>query len=319
MQITSRTNFITISNLLTKNQKLSVVNLLLLISRIDRSSEHNVTENEEAYIGALLLNFEVRLWDIKLGDGPIVYNGCEEYLSKYGVEKMIDDLKSLKAEHKELLFRLVNEFSSCDSIPSETKLRFMANIYQSIGIQINKTQQTNNRETDEFILVLNQAGLGNADAQYILGTWYLEGQEISHDIEKAIEWLQKASEQGHSQAQFNLGTIFHDVEGDYFNTELAFKWFLNSATQGFSDAQVSLGSIYFEGDGVSQNIQEAVNWFQKAAEQGDTTAQYLLGKIHFYGHGVPQSYPIAAKWFQQAADLGDEEAAADLELLKPLL
>jgi hypothetical protein len=319
METKIRTNFIAISNSLTENQKLSVVNLLLLISRIERESENNITENEEAYIGALLLNFNIRLWDIKLGNGELVFKGCGEYMNKYGVDKLFDDLKCLSTKHKELLSGLVIEFSKCDSIPAEAKLLFIAHAYHNIGIQTRKPQESEKFESEKYRTILYSADVGNADAQYILGTWFMEGQEVGQDTKKAIEWLQRSAEQGHARAQYNLGAIYYDEEDNYFDSALAFKWYYKSAIQGFVDAQLGLATLYFEGDGVLQNLQEAVNWFQKAAAQGDSTAQFLLGKLYAEGYGVPKNYTIAAKYFQQAADQGDQEAYENLELLKLIM
>ena len=69
---------------------------------------------------------------------------------------------------------------------------------------------------------------------------YYYGQGVKQDYIKAVEWYQKAAEQGVAQAQSNLG------------------------------------NRYYNGEGVKQDYHKAVEWYQKAAIQGDATAQFNL-------------------------------------------
>jgi rubrerythrin len=51
------------------------------------------------------------------------------------------------------------------------------------------------------------AGMGDADAQYLLGLMYLRGLEVKKDIETAIEWLKKSAEQKHKVATKKLNEL----------------------------------------------------------------------------------------------------------------
>ncbi|MCE9951345.1 sel1 repeat family protein, partial [Aeromonas allosaccharophila] len=70
----------------------------------------------------------------------------------------------------------------------------------------------------------------------------------------------------------------------------AIEWFEKAAEQGFAMAQYSLGVMYSQGQGVTQDDQQAVNWFAKAAAQGNAKAQYNLGVMYRQGQGVTQDY-----------------------------
>lgn len=122
---------------MSENQKLSIVNLLLVISRIERESENNITENEEAYIGVLLFDFDIRLWNIKNNiSGKIFFKGCGEYMTKYGIDRMLSDLRALDINQKESLRSLVNEFSECNGLSSSLKNKITFNIIRTLQIPV---------------------------------------------------------------------------------------------------------------------------------------------------------------------------------------
>ncbi len=197
----------------------------------------------------------------------------------------------------------------------------------------------------------NAAEEGFAPAQYNLGDAYAEGQGISQDYEKAIEWVKKAAKQGHQRAQYSLGFVYYNgkvVSQDYNE---AINWFSKSAEQGYAEAQFYLGYAHLKGRGVPKNSKTALKWFQKAAEQEHSEAQYLLGLayssnksvpqdfqktikwwrkaaekehvaaqyglgvIYYKGQGLPQNYNEAIKWYRKAADQGHEKALLNLGIM----
>jgi len=42
----------------------------------------------------------------------------------------------------------------------------------------------------------------------MLSVYYTEGQIVKQDLNKAIEWLEKAAEQGQADAQYKLGLVY---------------------------------------------------------------------------------------------------------------
>lgn len=120
---------------------------------------------------------------------------------------------------------------------------------------------------------------GDARAQFGLGVMYDEGQGVSKDKVKAMQWYRKAAEQGFSAAQFNLGSMYRDGIGVAKNDVQAVQWYRMSAEQGFAVAQYNLGLMYRKGLGVAKDDVQAVQWFRKAADQGDASALSILRKI----------------------------------------
>ncbi len=81
---------------------------------------------------------------------------------------------------------------------------------------------------------------GDPFASYQLGKFYLLGESVPKDIQKAVEHLTYAAEQDCSQAQYLLGKLCllgQEVEQDY---SIAEYWFTQAAEQGHEYAQFFL-------------------------------------------------------------------------------
>lgn len=49
---------------------------------------------------------------------------------------------------------------------------------------------------------------GEAEAQYLLGAMYFDGQGVEQDRCLATLWFDKAARRGHGQAQFRMGEAY---------------------------------------------------------------------------------------------------------------
>jgi TPR repeat protein len=175
---------------------------------------------------------------------------------------------------------------------------------------------------------------GNAEAQCHLGGYYIE-----ENIDEAMKWIRKSTEQGFAMAQFCMGAMFiGQVEGIEKNLEEAEKWFRQAAEQGLVRAQIYLALYCDNYDAlnsnaeaqyelaqsydrnswdydVERNITEAIKWYHKAAEQGHAKAQVVLGAYYYVGEEeIEQNKEEAIKWFRKAAEQGNIEALASLVL-----
>ena len=70
------------------------------------------------------------------------------------------------------------------------------------------------------------------------------------------------------------------------NHKKAIEWYEKAAEQGDAEAQYNLGNMYYHGHGVDVNHKKAVEWFKKAAEQGHRRAQIVLRTIQQTDVGV---------------------------------
>jgi TPR repeat protein len=147
-------------------------------------------------------------------------------------------------------------------------------------------------------------GQAVAYARYSLANMYRDGKGVEQDYVEALNWYQKAADQGLALAQYNLGQMYRDSKGVQQNYAETLKWFHLAAEHGQADAQYSLGVMYRAGQGMPQNYDKARKWCWLAADQGNAWAQTSLGWMYARGEGVPQNYAEALEWFRKAADQG---------------
>lgn len=157
---------------------------------------------------------------------------------------------------------------------------------------------------------------GDADAQYLVGLMYAQGQGVAQDFYEAGKMYRRAAEQGHAGAQINLGSLFENCYGNGpCNSEKAANWYRRAAEQGNPVAQYNLGVMYGLGEGVAEDEWTSKIMFRKAAEQGYTPAQFNLAVTYERGFGGPVD-PIAAySWYDLAAERGYEDAARTRDTL----
>eukprot|EP00040_Diaphanoeca_grandis_P031702 m.190163 g.190163 ORF g.190163 m.190163 type:complete len:271 (+) comp32395_c0_seq2:395-1207(+) len=152
---------------------------------------------------------------------------------------------------------------------------------------------------------------GNAKAQYNLGLCYLAGDAgFDHNTDKALQWMERAAEQGFILAQHHVAVMFDQQnEIDHANS-----WYHEAANNGHANSQFNLGVNYKDGIGVKQNERESLSWFEAAAEQGHTDAAFICARHYGKGIGVKQNMRIAFKWFRVAAHGGHEKAQFNLAM-----
>tara|TARA_B100000214_G_scaffold312282_1_gene244533 strand:+ start:640 stop:1098 length:459 start_codon:yes stop_codon:yes gene_type:complete len=92
-------------------------------------------------------------------------------------------------------------------------------------------------EKEDFVYDLSLATQGVSVSQYNTGVNYYIGRGIAQDMEKAVYWFQRASEQGHSKAPFNIAIIYGNGEVTDKNLALALEYFLMAAERGNEEAK----------------------------------------------------------------------------------
>lgn len=84
--------------------------------------------------------------------------------------------------------------------------------------------------------LLDSAKDGDSYSQLLLGYKYYNGQDVTQDYSKALEWYQKAAEQGYADAQIYLGMMYHNGEGTPVDYIMAHMWFNLAAAKGHNRA-----------------------------------------------------------------------------------
>lgn len=117
--------------------------------------------------------------------------------------------------------------------------------------------------------IYNEAAeAGEAHALFKIGNAY-----IDKDMNKAVEYWQKASDMGNNYAKCNLARFFRQEKKDYQKANALFE---ETALNGIEEAQQALAESYYYGLGVEKDIAKAWEWNEKALNLGYTPARYLL-------------------------------------------
>ena len=142
--------------------------------------------------------------------------------------------------------------------------------HNSSMIKNHKTKQNINSEVNGNVNaaqtknvvreLLHAAEQGDANAQFILGVLYRDGDGVPKDTTEAAKWFRKAADQGIADAQVHLIRL--------------------AAEQGDAAAQLKLGFKYASGNGMPQDDAEAVKWLHKAAMQGYERAKYIMNQYY---------------------------------------
>lgn len=109
-------------------------------------------------------------------------------------------------------------------------------------------------------------------SQYALGR-LLETQKR---MVEAVTWYEKAAAQGNPAAAYRLGKLY--LQGELVSKDVpkALEYLTASARQGSPFAQYILGKLYLMGKDVEQDREKAYRWFEMSAEQGNPYARFFL-------------------------------------------
>jgi len=166
----------------------------------------------------------------------------------------------------------------------------------------------------------NRAEGGDATAQSYMGLLYHNGFiGDAPDYKQAVQWWEKAAQQGDPAAQYNLGVLLFNGTGTPVDYKAAFKWFIQAAKQGRHDAANYIGLMYEGGKGLPQDLTKAAKWYRMAAEQGEADAQNNLGVLYINGNGVPQDLVEGYAWIHVAAILLQKNAKQNMEVLADMM
>ncbi len=157
-----------------------------------------------------------------------------------------------------------------------------------------------------------KAAGGDADAQSYIGFAYWEGEDAPENVDKAVYWLKKATDQGHAGAKALLGIIYI-VEPDFKNVQKGLE-FLKDAAKNDNDAAAVLAMFLFYGEtlGIKRDAEGAFAAAQKGAEAKDMDAIALLALLYYTGDGVEADSKRAHELALQAEKEGNALAYAVL-------
>jgi len=178
----------------------------------------------------------------------------------------------------------------------------------------NPVVETKNVMQDTLKTITEFADKGYAEAQKLLGLYYMNNTNTPNNYAQARAWFEKAAADHDIEAIASIGYLDYWGLGGAKSYGKAQESFSIASDNGDPDAQFYLGKMYLEGLGVPLNPSKALELLRLAADQDQDKAQFLLGKMYLKGRGVPEDHPRAYLWFRRSALLGNAEGQVQLGL-----
>ena len=175
------------------------------------------------------------------------------------------------------------------------------------------------------------AKMGDAKAQYLLGSCYQFGKGVEPDLDKAILWYKSAAESGNARAMCSLAYCYElgqteDAAGGAAGEKKKVKSEKkkkkkeeeeeSSAEGGEKSAGKDAKKKAAKGDAKGGQAQPESNadlelafvWYEKSANKGYPAGMRNVGMCYEYGRGVEEDLEKAEEWYKKAADAGDDWA-----------
>lgn len=150
---------------------------------------------------------------------------------------------------------------------------------------------------------------GDATAQFIIATRYLDGGVVKQDSAKAAEWYERAAQSGLAPAQYRLATLYERGTGVTQDFTRALSLYEKAGRQGNIRAMHNAASIAASGNVGKPDYTRAVYWFRQAADHGLKDSQFNLAVLIERGLGTVPSGSDALFWYSLAAQQKDTDAS----------
>lgn len=126
---------------------------------------------------------------------------------------------------------------------------------------------------------LAAAKRGDVLAQRMVGEYYLKGIGTQKSVTDAMQWLEKASNQGNDAAMVMLGALCLSEYRIATGGCDPIKLFSDAAALGNSDAYLNLGLCFEQGISCEQSFAQALNMYRAGASLGSTGAAVACGNL----------------------------------------
>ena len=152
--------------------------------------------------------------------------------------------------------------------------------------------------------------LKNENAILLLSKIYIE-LENNEKLSEVMKLLTDLSENGSSRAAYSLGRIYA-TKGLFQDIEKAIYYYEIADKENNEHAQYGLGKIYVDKKSSFFDEEKAIYYFNLSSDHGNSYAQYGLGKIYSDVDSKYFDFNTALNYFTQSASNGNEHAAYSL-------
>ena len=147
----------------------------------------------------------------------------------------------------------------------------------------------------------------NADAMQWLGWSIVRAQHgFEKDVEKGMDYLQKAADLDHALALSYLGDIYCGqidiLEPKDFRFSRAYQMYRKASEKGNGYADYQLSRMYFEGQGETKDMDRALFYAEQAVEKGSPHGHLIQGIMRYKGLALAKNPTKAFELFNKAMD-----------------
>ncbi|MBN1832440.1 MAG: sel1 repeat family protein [Deltaproteobacteria bacterium] len=144
----------------------------------------------------------------------------------------------------------------------------------------------NEEFTKAYELLSTLAEADDAEAQFLLGSLYINGQGVEKDDTKGLSWIMKSARQGYDQARLRAFSIYFELAG-----------------RGDASAMYNLGYMCLHGWGGEQDPDIGIGWLESAAKNGHDHSAKVLSGIYAEGKfGISPDEDKASYWSNLPAE-----------------
>ncbi|MGC8502261.1 tetratricopeptide repeat protein [Desulfurella sp.] len=170
----------------------------------------------------------------------------------------------------------------------------LANANTTLQDGLSAYNSKNYKQAYDIFYKLSQQG--DSQAQYILGSMYLDGLGVKQDYKQAYEFFSESALRNNSFGEYGLGYLYKHGLGVKKDLSKTVYWWEKSAQLDNKYALYGLGFLYSLGQGVELNYKKSFDYWQKASYLGSSYAQYRLGLLYYEGE-IEKNYINAYAWF----------------------
>lgn len=167
--------------------------------------------------------------------------------------------------------------------------------------------ENNNEECDKLRadIVKTADEENSADAQQWIGWAIVRGEHgFDKDVEKGMEYLQNAADQGHALALSYLADVYCGqvdvLEPKDFRFSRAYQMYKKASDKGNGYADYQLARMYFEGQGEVVDYTRAQIYAQQSVDRGSPHGLFIQGQMHFTGRALKKDENKAFDMFNKA-------------------
>lgn len=126
--------------------------------------------------------------------------------------------------------------------------------------------------------LMAKASNGDANAQLAVASILMDKAQTKEQVEEALNWCKKASDQGLPEAQLQLATLYIQSNNDTFKDQ-GIKLLETASNKGFAPAEGVLGQYYLS----EKQFKKGFELLQSASNKNDVSSTMLLAQIYASG------------------------------------